>query len=277
MKKLLTIVSIFVLSVSLTACSSDTKDENTLIVAATLDPHSKILEEAKPILEEEYGINLEIEVLDDYYIFNKSLDANETDANFFQHIPFFEAEVSENGYDIVNVGGIHIEPFGLYSKEHTSIDEIEEGATVVISNSVADNGRILAMLEDAGLITLPTDKDVLDITIQDVIENKEYNPNSLKFVEVKPELLTLSFENNEGDLVAINGNYAIQGGLNPVKDAIVLESADETNPYVNIVATSTELKDDEKIKALVEVLQSEAIQEFITSEYSDGSVIPVTK
>lgn len=279
MKKLFTLLLACLLFVG---CSSNsTSEENTttstqgttdeptkLVVSATLDPHSQILEFAKPILLEEYNIDLEIEVLDDYYIFNKALDSGEVDANYFQHLPFFNDEVEANGYDIVNAGGIHIEPFGFYSQTVSSVDEVADGATVIISNSVSDHGRILTILEQAGLITLADDVDAINATVEDIVEN----PKNLEFKEIKPELLPLAYENNEGDLVAINGNYAMQAGLNPVEDAIILESADETNPYVNIIACRSGDENRPEIKALVEVLKSDEVKQFIEETYA-GSVI----
>ena len=241
-----------------------------LKVAATLDPHSKILEFAKPILLEKYNIDLEITVLDDYYVFNKSLNDGEIDANYFQHVPFFDQEVKENGYKISNVGGVHIEPFGFYSKTVKSVDDIPDGATIVISNSVSDHGRILSILAKANLITLKDGVDAISATIEDITAN----PKNLKFTEVKPELLTTAYENGEGDLVAINGNYAIQAGLSPAKDAVILETADSTNPYVNIVACQAGHENDYKIKSLVEVLQSDEVKQFIKDTWADGSVIP---
>ena len=119
------------------------------------------------------------------------------------------------------------------------------------------------------MITLKEGVDELNATTADIVEKDKYN-----FVEVKPELLTLAFENNEGDLVAINGNYAIQGGLNPTKDAVILEQADATNPYVNILACRAGEENSEKIQALVKVLKSDEVRNFILSTYSDGSVIP---
>ncbi len=279
MKKLFTLLLACLLFVG---CSSNsTSEENTttstqgttdeptkLVVSATLDPHSQILEFAKPILLEEYNIDLEIEVLDDYYIFNKALDSGEVDANYFQHLPFFNDEVEANGYDIVNAGGIHIEPFGFYSQTVSSVDEVADGATVIISNSVSDHGRILTILEQAGLIKLADDVDAINATVEDIVEN----PKNLEFKEIKPELLSLAYENNEGDLVAINGNYAMQAGLNPVEDAIILESADETNPYVNIIACRSGDENRPEIKALVEVLKSDEVKQFIEETYA-GSVI----
>ena len=94
----------------------------------------------------------------------------------------------------------------------------------------------------------------------------------LKKEHKKPHLLSTD---GEGALVAINGNFAIDAGLNPTKDAVLLESASQDNPYVNIVACKKGNENDKKIKALMEVLKSDQIKEFITSTYSDGSVIPV--
>ena len=232
------------------------------------------MEAAKPILKEKYDIDLKIKVLDDYYIFNKALDNGEVDANYFQHLPFFEEELATHQYDLVNAGGIHIEPFGIYSKKYSKLEDIPNGATVIISNSVADNGRILAILADAGLIKIPEGKNIFDLTISEIQNIKDYNPKALKFNEIKPELLVTTFNSNEGDLVAINGNYAIQGGLNPSQDALILESASQDNPYVNIVATTKTLQNDDRILALVEVLQSDEIKQFIENTYSNGSVIP---
>ncbi|MEG0563091.1 MetQ/NlpA family ABC transporter substrate-binding protein, partial [Anaerorhabdus sp.] len=207
---------------------------------------------------------------DDYYIFNKALNDGEVDANYFQHVPFFDGEVEANGYKIVNAAGIHIEPFGFYSKTIKTIEEIQDGATIIISNSVADHGRILSILAKAGVITLADGVDAQTATVEDITENTK----NLKFQEVKPELLTTVFEQGEGDLVAINGNYAIQAGLNPTKDAVILEQADATNPYVNIVAVQEGRENDPAIKTLIEVLKSDEVKQFILDTYSDGSVIP---
>ena len=254
----------------LVGCSrEDTGEDNVIRVSATAEPHATILEYAKPLLEEK-GYTLEIEVLDNYFIFNRALDNGDVDANYFQHRPFFENEVNEYGYDIVDAGGIHIEPFGIYSKKYQSIDEIEDGARVIISNSVADHGRILAILEGAGLITLSDDVDIVNATVNDIVDN----PKNLVFEEVNPELVTTAYDADDGDLFAINGNYAIGAGLDPINDSLILEEGDDTNPYVNIIACQNGQEDSDKIKALVEVLKSQEVKDYII-EHFGGSVIPV--
>ena len=269
MKKLLVLLFSLFLLAGCGSSNDSATDDKTIKVSATAEPHATILEFAKPILEEQ-GYNLEIEILDNYFIFNSALDAGDVDANYFQHLPFFEGELATKGYKLENAGQIHIEPFGFYSQNYKSIDEIKDGATVVISNSVADHGRLLAILANAGLIKLDENVAIVDVTLDDIVEN----PKNLDFKEVNPEVLTTVYKENSGDLIAINGNYAISAGLNPVKDALILESADENNPYVNIVACREGEKDSEKIKALVDVLQSEEVKAFISEHYSDGSVIP---
>lgn len=273
MKKLVKVLAVLAIACSLVACSNNTNntdDTNTLKVTCTLDPHSKILEFAKPILAEKHDIELEIEVIDDYYIHNRALNEKEADANYFQHVPFFNGEVESNGYNIVNVAGVHIEPFGFYSKTVATLEDLPENAEVVISNSVADHGRILSILAKAGVIELSADASALDATVEDITSN----PKNLSFTEINPTLLATAYEQGEGDIVAINGNYAIQAGLNPTEDAVLLEQADETNPYVNIVATHADLVEDARIAALVEVLKSDEVKNFIYETYSDGSVIP---
>ena len=279
MNKITKIIAVATFALGLTACgtskkeSASTTDNSKLTVIATANPHAVILEEAKSILKEKYNIDLEVTITDDYFIPNEAVSNGEADANFFQHVPFFDKEKNEKNYKISNVGGIHIEPFGIYSKTIKKASEVKDGSTVVISNSVADNGRILAILAQENLVKLPENADVLNLTIAD-IDNDTNNPKHLKFQEVKPELLATAYENGEGDLVAINGNFAINAGLKPGSDALIIEKADKSNPYVNIIACQTGHEKDEKIQAVVKVLQSEEIREFIKKNWSDGSVIP---
>ena len=153
------------------------------------------------------------------------------------------------------------------SKPHGDI--LEEAKNILKDDYDID--LEIKILDEAGIIELDDKVKVQDATIEDIKTNRL----NLEFKEIKPELLTNAYKNDEGALIAINGNYAIDAGLNPTKDAILLESADESNPYVNIVACQKGHENDKKIKALVAVLQSQKIKDFITNTYSDGSVIPV--
>jgi D-methionine transport system substrate-binding protein len=267
MKKLLGFISLLVVLFTLAACGGN---EGKLVVGASNVPHAEILEEVKPLLAEK-GIDLEIIPFQDYILPNKALADKEIDANYFQHIPYLKSQIADNGYDFVNAGGIHIEPIGVYSQKYKSLDELPDGATIIMSNSVADHGRILTMLQSQGLITLAEGIDTTTATEDDIVAN----PKNLVFkADVEAGLLPQVYNNNEGDAVLINTNYAIDAGLNPLKDAIAIEGAD--SPYVNIITVRTGDENLESIQALIEVLRSEQIQNFIKDKYQ-GAVVPVTE
>ncbi|MGM9946255.1 MAG: MetQ/NlpA family ABC transporter substrate-binding protein [Lysinibacillus sp.] len=278
MKKNWALLLILALSLLLAACGtsnsdsgSDTDSDSKLVVGASNVPHAEILEQAIPILEEQ-GIELEVVTFTDYVLPNKSLAEGDLDANYFQHIPYLESQIADNGYDFVNAGGIHIEPIGVYSQKYDSLEELPEGAEIIMSSSVPDHGRILSLLEAEGLITLKDGIDKTTATIDDIVDN----PKNLTFkTDIDAALLPQVYKNGEGDAVLINSNYALDAGLDPAKDPIAIESSTD-NPYVNVIAVKSEDADNENIKALVEVLKSEKIQDFITETYG-GSVVPVTE
>lgn len=239
-----------------------------IVIGASSTPHAEILEEAKPLLEEE-GINITIETYQDYVLPNEDLESGTLDANFFQHIPLLDQTIDDTGYDLDYIDGIHIEPMGVYSKNITSLDEIEDGQEIIISRSIPDHGRILSLFEQQDLITLDESVEKSTATIDDIVDN----PLNLTFSpDVDPLLLPEMYESEPDALVAINTNYAIDAGLNPLEDALFIE--DENSEYVNVIAVRSEDKDNPAFQTLVDVLQSEEIQNFILENY-DGAVVPV--
>ncbi|WP_068672828.1 MetQ/NlpA family ABC transporter substrate-binding protein [Oceanobacillus sp. Castelsardo] len=270
MKKIIGSLVVLLFTVVLTACGGSSNDEskNEITIGASSTPHAEILQEAKPLLEEE-GITLNIEQYQDYILPNDDLESGELDANYFQHIPYLEETVEKTGYDLDYIDGIHVEPMGIYSKNIKSEEEIPDGAEVIISRSIADHGRILALFEAQGLITLDENVKKAEATVDDIVDN----PHNFTFsADVDAGLLPEMYESEADTLVAINTNYAIEAGLNPLEDALFIE--DENSPYVNVVAVRSEDKDNEAIKKLVEVLHSEEIQNFILEKY-EGAVVPV--
>lgn len=275
MKKIFGFATTVLLTVALAACGTDSNNsadstsasgENTkLVVGASVTPHAEILEQAKPLLEKE-GIDLEIKTFDDYILPNKALENGDIDANYFQHIPYLNKQIADNGYDFVNAGAVHIEPMGLYSKRISDISELAEGATVITSNSESDWGRILTILQDAGVIKLKDGVDAETATFDDIAEN----PKKLEFKhDIDPSLLTTAYQNDEADLVAINANFAFGIDLNPADDSVLLEA--DNSPYVNVIAVRSGDESSDKIKKLVEVLHSDEIKDFVEKQWQ-GSV-----
>ncbi|WP_284141723.1 MetQ/NlpA family ABC transporter substrate-binding protein [Virgibacillus sp. LDC-1] len=274
MKKLAALLFIVVLGL-LAACGTSgdksaagDKESKEITVGASSEPHAEILEQAKPLLEEK-GITLNIDPYQDYILPNDDLASGKLDANYFQHIPYLKQTVKDTGYDLDYIAGIHIEPMGVYSKDIQSIDAIPEETEVLLSNSVSDHGRVLALFEKAGLIKLKDGVEKAAATIDDIVEN----PKKLKFSpDYEAALLPEFYHSEKNVLSAINTNYAIGAGLNPLEDALFIE--DEDSPYVNVLAVKTEDKENANLKQLVEVLHSKEIQDFILEKYK-GAVVPV--
>ncbi|MEC1506202.1 methionine ABC transporter substrate-binding lipoprotein MetQ [Bacillus haynesii] len=276
MKKGLLTALFIIFAGVLAACGSSSsegdKDSKVITVGATPTPHAEILEEAKSLLKEK-GYELKIKNFTDYKLINKALATKDLDANYFQHVPYLEQEMKENkDYDLVNVGAVHLEPFGIYSKKYKSLKDLPDGAKIIMSNNAAEQGRMLAMLENAGLIKLKSGIEKVDATVKDITENKK----NLKIKnDVAPEMTAKAYEADEADAVFINVNYAIQNKLNPKTDSIELESPKD-NPYANIIAVRKGDEDSDKVKALMDVLRSDDIKKFIDKKYQ-GSVISVSE
>lgn len=269
MKKVLSILSIVTIAITLTGCK---EEENVYKVGATPVPHAEILEQVQPILEEQ-GFKFEIVEFTDYVLPNSSLDSGELIANFFQHVPYLNAQIDEYGYDFVNAGGVHVEPIGLYSKDYNSLASLPDTLEIVISNSPTDRPRLLGVLEENGLITINSEVSSEDIIASSIsnLPTLFTSTKTISFIEVDSALLYTNYNNNSGDAVLINGNYALDNGLNPLEDAIALEGS--ASLYVNILVCNSADLEDPFIKALVEALQSDEIQNWIESNYG-GAVIP---
>lgn len=235
----------------------------TLRVAATPVPHAEILEFVKPQLAEQ-GVELEVEVFTDYVQPNVQVDEGRLDANYFQHVPYLKEFNEGRGTELVSVVGVHVEPFGAYSSKIDDLDALKNGATVAIPNDPTNGGRALLLLDDAGLITLADDSNIL-ATPRDIAEN----PKNLRFHEL--EAATLPRILNQVDLALINTNYALEAGLNPTEDALVIEGPD--SPYVNVLVARPDNQDSEAIQKLADALTSDAVAEFIQEEY-EGAVVP---
>ncbi len=241
---------------------------NTVIkVGANITPHSEILEQAKPILAEK-GITLEIVQLEDSITPNTGVIEGSLDANYFQHVPYLEQFNEENGSDLVSIGAIHYEPFGVYAGKTKDLAELPDGAIVAVPNNVTNEARALLLLAQEGIITLKDDAGI-NATVEDITDN----PKNIEFKELAPEQLVAALP--DVDIAVINGNYAIEGGLH-VSQALAVEANDglAAQTYGNIIATSPAKANDAALKTLVEVLQSEEISKYIKDTY-DGAVVPL--
>lgn len=267
MKKLTAAVLAGVLATGALAATVSAEEDKKITVAASATPHAEILEQAKPLLEEK-GYELEVEIFDDYILPNEVVEAGEFDANYFQHIPYLDSFNEEKGTHLVNAGGIHYEPFGIYPGTKDSLDDIEDGDTIAVPNDTTNEARALLLLQDNGIITLKEGVG-LEATVRDIEEYKvEVEIQELEAAQVPRYTEEMSY-------VVMNGNYALQAGFSVADDALTYETSDSeaAKTYVNVIAVKEGNEDSEKIQALVDVLKSDDIKNYINETYN-GAVIP---
>ena len=251
------------LLVAFAAVAAFSAHAETIKVAASPVPHAQILEFVKPALAKE-GVDLQIKVFTDYVQPNVQLNEKRLDANYFQTKPYLDGFNKGKGATLVTGVGVHVEPFGGYSKKWKSIAELPDGATVAIPNEGSNAGRALLLLQKNGLITLKDPTDAL-ATPKDIATN----PKHLKFRELESALLPRALD--QVDLDLINTNYALEAKPSPKKDALILEGAD--SPYVNYLVTRTDNAHTDAIEKLSKALTSQQVKDFINKKY-DGAVLP---
>ena len=283
-RKVLALTLALVLSLSLAACASKSAAENvekvpaeeaasdtveqkgTITVAASPTPHAEILEQAKPILQA-MGWTLEVKEFQDYVQPNNVVESGEFDANYFQHIPYLENFNEEQGTHLVNAGGIHYEPFGIYPGTKSSLDDIAEGDTIAVPNDTTNEARALLLLQDNGILKLK-DGAGLTATVLDI----EENPYNVEILEL--EAAQVPRVKDEVAYVVLNGNYALDAGFSVAKDSLAYEKSDSdaAKTYVNVIAVKEGNENSEKIQALVAALKSD-IKLRDANTYTDQKIL----
>ncbi|TGE33660.1 MetQ/NlpA family ABC transporter substrate-binding protein [Desulfosporosinus sp. Sb-LF] len=269
----LSLVILASLSLGLTGCgstsntskaTSDTTAKTVLKVGATPVPHAEILEYIKPALAKE-GIDLKIVSYTDYVRPNLDLDTGDIDANFFQHTPYLDSFNKDHNLKLASIAKVHIEPMGVYSKKITKLDDLKTGDTLAVPNDPSNNGRALALLAKAGLIQL---KD--GVGIKGTVNDITGNPKQLKITPIDAPQLPRVIQDPKIAGAVINTNYALEGGLNPLKDSLFTE--DKDSPYANILVVKDSKINDPALQKLAKALTSPEVKKFIEDKYK-GSIV----
>jgi D-methionine transport system substrate-binding protein len=267
MKKSITALlsaAVLLLSLTGTAEAASSRDSSSrLVIGATPVPHAELLNLVKDDLAAQ-GITLTVREFTDYVTPNTALIAGDLDANYFQHIPYLGSN-KEWEEKLASAFGVHVEPLGLYSNSLKNPADLKNGASIAIPNDPTNGGRALLLLQSAGIIGLKPNAG-LTATPQDIVTN----PKNLRFRELEAAQLPRSL--GDVDAAVINGNYALEAGLNPARDSIVLEGAD--SPYVNIVVVQKGKENDPRIIALAQALRSRKVKDYINKTWN-GSVVAV--
>ena len=245
-----------------------------LRVMADVIPHAELIKEAESL-----GLLGDVKV--DITEISASVDANQLvnegdlDANFFQHVPYLDDwNANHPGSDLVAVATVHVEPLGLYSKKVTSLAEVPQDAVIAIPADATNQARALFLLEDAGLLKLNVDRSDPKLDYSQITPaNVSDNPKKITFVEIDRPQLAASLDDPKVNLSVVNGNYALEAGLIPSENALVLETA-EGNPYANVLVVKETMKDDPRVLTLAKALESPELAKYILDTYQ-GSVLPV--
>lgn len=242
------------------------KDPKKIIVGASPSPHGEILRAAKDVLKRE-GYELEIKEYSDYIQPNTALEAGDLDANYFQHKPYLDNFNKENATDLISAGVIHYEPFGIFPGKIKSLQNLKDGTSVAVPNDTTNEARALLLLESQGLIKLKEGVS-LTATKKDIVENKK----NLNIQELEAAQIPRSLE--DVDIAVINGNYALEAGLEVNKDALAVENAESlgAKTYGNVVAVKKGKEDSAAVKALIKTLKSNEVKEYIQKQYK-GAVV----
>ena len=236
-----------------------------ITIAASPTPHAEILEKVKPILKEQ-GYDLEIKIFEDYVLPMTVVESGEIDANYAVHVPYLESFNEEQGTHLANAGGIHYEPFGIYPGKKKDLADIAKGDTIAVPNDTTNEARALLLLEAQGLIKLK-DGVGIEATVLDI----EENTHNIEIQELEAAQVAKSIQ--DVDFAVINGNYAIEAGLD---SAIAVEAADSlaAETYANYVCVKDGEENSEKSQALKNAILTQEVKDYINNTYS-GAVVPV--
>ncbi|WP_426955268.1 MetQ/NlpA family ABC transporter substrate-binding protein [Muricoccus radiodurans] len=232
-------------------------------IGVTAGPHAQVMEKVREIAGRD-GLTLRIVEFTDYIQPNAALAAGDLDANSYQHQPFLDQQVRDRRLPLVAAGKTLIFPMGLYSRKHRQASAVPAGGRVAIPNDPTNGGRALVLLAQAGLFTLRAGADHR-ATVADITEN----PRRIRVVELEAAQLPRALD--EVEAATINTNYAIPAGLNPVRDAITIESAE--SPYANLIVVREADRAAPWVARLVRAYQNDEVKRFVESTFQ-GSVVP---
>lgn len=270
---LLTLSLVFAFALTACGSSSSSSDSKTITVGATSVPHAEILKGTVKAQLKKAGYTLKIKVFDDYKLPNEALDNGELDANYFQHTPYLKQEIKDNGYKISSVAKIHFEPLGIYSDSTTetndkfSVDDIKDGAQIVVPDDATNEARALQLLASKGIITIKESAG-LNATKADITSN----PKNVDIVEVKAN--STANKIGDADYVIVNGNYALSAKITGKLITSEDPNSEAAQTYANILVVQTKNKNSKKTKALKKALTSEKTKKFIEDTYK-GTVVAV--
>ncbi len=207
---------------------------------------------------------LDVQVVEftDWKTPNLALANGDLDVNYFQHQAFLDNAVAETGFPLKSVALGILPNIGLYSERHASLAALPDGANVAVANDPVNQGRGLALLESAGLITLKAGPGT-KATLDDVVAN----PKKLRFVEIEGPQLVRAV--SDVDLAQGDPAHYVNAGRADFAGQALIYSGIGDRAYAIRFVTRADRADDPEIAQFVAIYQtSPAVRARIDASFA---------
>ncbi|QXO16687.1 MULTISPECIES: MetQ/NlpA family lipoprotein [Vibrio] len=247
----------------LAGCGDKAVDNSKVKIGVIAGAEAQVAEVAAKVAKQKYDLDVELVTFTDYVTPNAALDDGSIDANAFQHKPYLDKQIADRGYKLAIVGNTFVYPIAAYSKQITSVDQLQDGARIAVPNDPTNLGRSLILLEQQGLIKLREGAG-LEATVRDIAEN----PKNFRIVELEAPQLPRSLDDVE--LAIINSTFASSIGLTPEKDGVFVE--DKESPYVNLLVARQDNVNAENVQNFLKAYQTDEVNKAASEIFNGGSV-----
>jgi D-methionine transport system substrate-binding protein len=201
---LTTLLTSLSLAVSVPALAKDPKE---LVIGTSAGPYAdQVKLGIKPVLEKQ-GYKVKVVEFNDYIQPNFALAEGSLDANAFQHIIYLTKFSTENKLPLSELIKVPTAPIAIYSKKHTSLNQVKEGTTVALPNDPTNQARALVLLDQLGWIKLRANFDPIRASEKDIADNIK----KIKLIPLEAAQLPRSLQDT--DYSFVNGNFALASGL----------------------------------------------------------------
>ncbi|MEJ7560720.1 MAG: methionine ABC transporter substrate-binding lipoprotein MetQ [Pedobacter sp.] len=254
-------------TVAFTSCNrgNKTNDPNHIKVGVESGPEFRVAQAAQKVAKEKFGLEVELVQFNDYVMPNEALLQGDIDANAFQNRPFLDVQTKQRGYKFAIVGNTFVYPLAGYSKKIKTLSELKDGSTIIIPNDLTNGGRALLLLERTGLIKLKAGVGLLP-TLNDITGN----PRNFKILELEAPQLPRALDDANVTIAIINNTFATPIGLIAGRDGLFVEPKE--SPYVNIIVSREDNKNEEKVKKFVKAYQSDEVAKAADAEFKGSAI-----
>lgn len=232
-------------------------------IASHTTPMVDIVELVTEELEAQDGYTADLLTVNDNIQYNEAVLNDEAFASFAQHEPFMELFNEERDGDLVAIQPVYNAIVGYYAPEYESLDDIEDGAEVVIASDIANMARSLFILEQHGIITLDGEEETFP-----TLDNIEENPHNLEFVEMEVSNTAQGYLDGY-DMVFAYPTFIEQVADLTPEDALILED-DPDGKFAISVVVREENADTPEAEALKEAFTSDKVVDFLDELAESG-------